>query len=70
MFFTHRESGLTRLIEKRSREIPSVAFLGIAAASVLGAVVSYARGRKQLANFVGEWVPTFLLLGLYNRIIK
>jgi len=26
--------------------------------------------RKQWANFVGQWVPTILLLGIYNKIVK
>jgi hypothetical protein len=70
MLSTSHEGGLTRFIERGTQHIPSAAFLGVAAASVLGAVVSYATGRKQLANFVGEWVPTFLLLGIYNKIVK
>jgi hypothetical protein len=27
-------------------------------------------GRKNAANFVGQWVPTVLLLGVYNEIVK
>jgi hypothetical protein len=23
-----------------------------------------------MANFVGQWAPTFLILGLYNKIVK
>jgi hypothetical protein len=28
------------------------------------------RERKDWANFVGMWVPTFLILGLYNKMVK
>ncbi len=24
----------------------------------------------QLGNFVGQWAPTFLILGVYNKIVK
>ena len=27
-------------------------------------------GRAPLASFVGQWVPTLLIFGLYNKIVK
>jgi hypothetical protein len=27
-------------------------------------------GDEKKANFVGHWAPTFLLLGLYNKLVK
>jgi len=27
-------------------------------------------GRERDAVFVGQWAPTFLLLGVYNKIVK
>jgi len=27
-------------------------------------------GKKQLSQFLGQWVAPFLLLGLYNKIVK
>lgn len=27
-------------------------------------------GRRQVANFVGQWVPTILVMGLYNKLLK
>lgn len=27
-------------------------------------------GRRNLANFVGQWVPTILIMGLYNKLVK
>lgn len=29
-----------------------------------------AQPRAPLATFVGQWVPTLLLLGIYNKIVK
>jgi hypothetical protein len=68
--FTSKEGRLTRVIERRTVRIPSLFFLGIAGASIAGAAVSYFSGRKELATFIGEWVPTVLLLGLYNKLVK
>jgi hypothetical protein len=27
-------------------------------------------GDQKRANFVGQWAPTFLILGLYNKMVK
>ena len=27
-------------------------------------------GRRQESNFVGQWAPTLLILGLYNKLVK
>jgi hypothetical protein len=27
-------------------------------------------GKKEESLFVGQWAPTFLILGLYNKIVK
>jgi hypothetical protein len=29
-----------------------------------------ATGKKDNANFVGQWAPTLLILGLYNKLVK
>ena len=26
--------------------------------------------RPSLANFVGQWAPTLLIIGLYNKVVK
>jgi hypothetical protein len=26
--------------------------------------------QKNLANFVGQWVPTIFIVGLYNKLVK
>ncbi len=67
---TRREGTVTRMLEKQTSRIPSGLFLGAAAASIVGSLVSYLTGRKQFANLMGEWVPTLLLLGMYNKFVK
>jgi hypothetical protein len=37
---------------------------------LLGSISLKALGRNHLSLFVGQWVPTFLVLGLYNKIVK
>jgi hypothetical protein len=67
---TRKEGTITRSIERRTARIPSGLFLTAAAASIVGSLAAFIRGKKQLATLVGEWVPTFLLLGMYNKFVK
>jgi hypothetical protein len=65
------EGPMTKAIEKQTAKIPSVAFLGLAAGSIaISLGLAMTTKRKGLANFVGLWVPSLLLLGIYNKIVK
>jgi hypothetical protein len=66
----HAEGKATKAIEKVTAGIPSVVFLGLAGGAIAAALTLKLMGRKETANFVGEWVPTILLLGVYNKIVK
>jgi hypothetical protein len=64
------EGRVARTIEEQTAKMPSDLFLWAAGAAVLGSLALQIAGRKQESNFVGEWVPTILILGLYNKIVK
>lgn len=65
------EGKLTRTIERQTAKVPSVVYLGLAFLSMgLSLTLASRSDRKDNANFVGLWAPTFLLLGLYNKIVK
>ncbi|HVT06645.1 MAG TPA: hypothetical protein VHO67_04270 [Polyangia bacterium] len=57
-------------IEKRTSRVPSDVFLWTALGSMAGSLVLALSGKQKLANFVGQWVPTMLIFGLYNKIVK
>jgi hypothetical protein len=66
-----KEGTLTRRIEEQTAKIPSAGFLGMAIGSMaLSAVIASFARRKEFANFVGLWAPSFLLLGIYNKLVK
>jgi|GEM_PF-3581632 len=66
-----REGGLTRSIETQTAKIPSIGYLGLAVGSiVLSAVLEMSLKKKEIGNFVGLWAPTFLLFGIYNKLVK
>lgn len=67
----HKEGRLTRKIEEQTAQFPSGLYLGFAVGSiVLSAALAAFSERKAIANFVGLWAPTFLVLGIYNKLVK
>lgn len=66
----HDEGQLTTAIEDQTAKLPSDFFLFLAGGAVLTSLTLRAMDRKEDALFVGEWAPTFLILGLYNKLVK
>jgi len=66
----HSEGVVARGIEQYTAQMPSDWFLWAAGASIAGSLGLMATGNRHGALFVGQWAPTFLLLGLYNKIVK
>lgn len=65
-----QEDQVTAAIETVTSKVPSSIFLAAAIASILGSVSFQAAGKKHEALFVGQWVAPFLILGLYNKMVK
>lgn len=65
-----REDEFTEAIESQTARIPSTGYLGLALGSIAGSAVLKAIGHNEWALFVGQWAPTFLILGLYNKMVK
>ena len=66
----HTEGTVARAIEKQTAKLPSDLFLWAAGGSIIGSLVLQAMGKQHESLFVGQWAPTFLILGLYNKIVK
>jgi hypothetical protein len=67
-----QEDQFTAAIEKYTAPIPSTVYLGLAVASILASVTiqSVQKEKANPALFVGQWVAPFLLLGIYNKMVK
>ena len=66
----HEEGVVARTIEQQTAKLPSDLFLWLAAGSIAASATLKIMGRDKDAVFVGLWPPTFLILGLYNKIVK
>ena len=66
----HREGVLAKTIEKQTAKLPSDSFLWLALGSIAASLALKISGRHQDALFVGQWAPTFLVLGVYNKLVK
>ena len=66
----HSEGMVARTIEDQTAKLPSDVFLWAAIGSIGASLFLKTSGRHQDALFVGQWAPTFLILGLYNKIVK
>lgn len=66
----HTEGTVARTIEQQTAKLPSDAFLWMAVGAMAGSAVLQAAGRQHVSLFVGQWVPTMLIFGLYNKLVK
>jgi len=66
----HAEGKLARTIEYETAKLPSDVFLWAATGSIVASMALHLSGRQQASIFVGQWAPTFLILGLYNKLVK
>jgi hypothetical protein len=64
------EGKITTAIERNTARLPSDLFLLAAGGSIAAALALKISGRSKDALFVGQWAPTFLLLGIYNKMVK
>ena len=65
-----REDEITKEIEHYTASIPSSAFLGVAVAAMGASLVFQMVGQGKWGIFIAQWVPTWLIIGLYNKVVK
>jgi len=66
----HREGPVARTIEQQTAKLPSDTFLWAAIGSIGASLLFMAMGDSKKATFIGQWTPTLLILGLYNKMVK
>lgn len=66
----HSEGRVARMIEHETAKLPSDTFLWLAWAAIGTSLALKLSGRDRDALFVGQWAPTLLIHGLYNKLVK
>ena len=66
----HSEGQVAKAIEEQTAKLPSDAFLWMAVGSMAVSATMQIMGNKQVSLFIGQWAPTFLILGVYNKLVK
>jgi hypothetical protein len=65
------EGKLATAIEEQTAKIPSDVFLWTALGSMAASLtLKFFKDRQHTALFVGQWAAPFLLLGIYNKLVK
>jgi hypothetical protein len=64
------EDQFTKSVESYTAEIPSSAYLGIAVGAMALSLLFQATGQGKWGNFIAQWVPTWLIIGVYNKLVK
>lgn len=65
-----KEGEVAKNIESVTAEIPSDVFLWSALTSMGLSLTLKIMKKDHMALFVGQWAAPFLLLGIYNKIVK
>ena len=65
----HREGPIARSIEQQTAKLPSDLYLWAALGSIGVSLFFQVTGDEKKATFVGHWAPTFLSLGIYNKLV-
>lgn len=66
----HQEGKTTEAIEEQTAKLPSGLFLAAAVGSMGLSLMLCLAGRKHGSLFIGQWAAPFLLLGIYNKMVK
>ena len=64
------EDQFTKTIESYTAAVPSSAYLGLAIGAMALSLMCQVTGGGKWGNFIAQWVPTWLIIGLYNKVVK
>ena len=54
----------------QTAKLPSDTFLWAAVTAIGASATLQMMGKQSASVFVGQWAPTLLILGLYNKLVK
>ena len=68
--YAQKEGTIARTIEQQTSKLPSDTFLWMAMGAMTASATLQIMGNKHVSLFIGQWAPTFLIFGLYNKLVK
>jgi hypothetical protein len=68
--YSKTEGRVAKAIEDQTAKLPSDTFLWLAVGAMATSATLQAMGNKHVSLFVGQWAPTFLIFGIYNKLVK
>ncbi|MEP6594562.1 MAG: hypothetical protein ABJA71_01400 [Ginsengibacter sp.] len=66
----HKEGEVAKAIEQQTAKLPSDVFLWASLGSMAISLTLQLTGSKHKSLFIGQWAAPFLLLGVYNKLVK
>jgi len=60
------QNALFRVVD----QIPGQLWYTLGIVSILASAILQITGRKNAADFVGKWPPTFFAVGLYHKLVR
>jgi hypothetical protein len=64
------EDHLTGLIEAQTSRVPSSVYLAAAFGAIAASAILKIARKDNWALFVGQWPAPFMLMGVYNKMVK
>ena len=64
------EDRVTGAIESKTSQVPSTGYLAAALGSMVGSLILKITDHDEWALFVGQWAAPFLIMGVYNKMVK
>jgi hypothetical protein len=65
-----REDEFTKTLERYTAQIPSSALLALALGAMGVSLIGQLTGRGKWGNFIAQWAPTIIVMGVYNKLVK
>jgi hypothetical protein len=66
----HEEGQLAKTIENQTAKLPSDVFLWASLGAIALSLTMKVMKKDHAALFIGQWTAPFLLLGVYNKMVK
>jgi len=65
-----KEGMVAKTIEEQTAKLPSDTFLWASVTAMASSLTLKLFKQDHLALFIGQWAARFLLLGIYNKLVK